>query len=76
MRIFFTAIFVFFIFGNANAIEKNFEKEIMIKGEVVAYFFEEGARSDTKTIVMRYQGEVYECKIFADNFSCSKLRAF
>ena len=48
----------------------------MIKGEVVAYFFEEGARSDTKTIVMRYQGEVYECKIFADNFSCSKLRAF
>ena len=42
----------------------------------LAYFFEEGARSDTKTIVMRYQGEVYECKIFADNFSCSKLRAF
>ena len=77
MRILFTLITIlFFSFNNANALDKSIEKDIMTKGEVIAYFFEEGRQSDTKTIVMRYQDEVYECRIFEDYFNCKILEAF
>ena len=77
MKIFFTLIlFLFFSLSNANArLDKSFMKEIMTKGRVIAYFFDEGKKSDTKTIIMKYRDEVYECKIFGV-YSCEQLKAF
>ena len=74
MRFLFTLITIlFFSFNNANA---SIEKDIIMKGEVIAYFFEDGGRSNTKTIILRYADEICECKIFADNFSCKTLTVF
>ena len=85
MRILFTLIAIlFFSFNNANArLNAVAKKDIMIKGEVIAYFQDirtsQGISKNKtiiKIIVMRYQDEVYECRIFEDYFNCKILEAF
>ena len=66
MRIFFTAIFVFFIFGNANSQERK-NNDALLKGEVIAYFIDGDKKKDwQKSIITRYEGQIYECYVSFD----------